>query len=270
MRPRSGLEELVRFLVGVVLSLLPERYRSRLPWGLVSAPVAIASGILQMLAAFGLLIYRYVVFFNEQFGAIPANTMVAATEQGGDTAVRGLGLIILVAYLLRPLSLLLIYFVIEGLVRVAAAIISSEIVPTLPLQLMALAHARIIKSKYERDLGPLVEDLVSPGAGDFALCIASCRPKPWTPMTTIAYEDRLYELAREDTAEPPRRWVYVLRKRPEHKIVRGEIYQYRQDELLARPDEKPTLSGGPDITHSRSETKRAVDAPGGTRTAELD
>ncbi len=232
MRPRSGLEKLVRFLIGVVLSLLPDRYRSRLPWGMVSPSAAIASGVLQMLGVFGLLIYRYVLFFNEQMGAIPTNTVVAATEQGGDTAVRGLGLILLLAYLLRPLTLLLIYFVIEGLVRVAAAIISSEIVPTLPLQLIALAHARIAKAKHEHDLGPLVEDLVSPGAGDFALCIASCRPKAWTHLSTISYQDRLYELVREDHAQPPRPWLYILRKRPESKVIRGAIHHYRPDELL--------------------------------------
>ncbi len=230
---------MLRLLISIVLSFLPERYRSRFGWGLVSARGALISGILQMLAAFGLLIYRYVVFFNEQFGAIPTHVVVGAAEQGGDTAVRGLGIIILVAYLLRPVSLLIIYFVIEGLVRVAAAVISSEIVPTLPLQLFALAHGRIAKAKHEHDLGPLIEDLVQPGAGDFALCIASCRPKRWTHLSTISYQDNLYELAREDHAQPPRPWLYVLRKRPDSKIIRGEIHQYRPDELLpaAAPEE---------------------------------
>jgi hypothetical protein len=64
----------------------------------------------------------------------------------------------------------------------SAAIITYEVVPTLPLQLIALAHDRIAKA-----LGPPVEDLVSTGTGEFALTIASCRPKEWTPMTTISF-----------------------------------------------------------------------------------
>ena len=234
----------------MVLSLLPERYRSRLGWGLVSTPGAVASGVVQMLACLALLIYRYVIFFESQFHAIPSDVVVGATEQGGDTAVRGLGLIILVAYLIQPVSVILIYFLFEGLLRLAAGVITSEVVPTLPLQLVAMAHARIIKAKYERELGPPVEDLVSQGAGEFALCIATCRPKPWTATTTISYETELYELAQENTAEPPRMWVYVLRKRPEGKIIRGEIYQYRPDEVMPKT---PTEEKIPSIREYRAE-----------------
>src|SRR6185312_16823461 len=97
-----------------------------------------------------------------------------------------------------------------------------------------MAQTKLVVVKRERELGPPVPDLVQPGSGDFALVIASCRPKSWTAMTTISYEGRLYELVREDSAQPPRRWVYVLRKRPEGKVVRGSIYQYRPDELLPK------------------------------------
>ncbi|HEY5163101.1 MAG TPA: hypothetical protein VII81_08820, partial [Terriglobales bacterium] len=86
-------------------------------------------------------------------------------------------------------------------------------------------------------------DLVQPGSGDFALVIASCRPKPWNNMTTISYEEKLYELAREAQAQPPRRWVYILRKRPESKIIRGALYQYRPDEVMP---EEPAEAASPE------------------------
>ncbi|MGH9523023.1 MAG: hypothetical protein ACRD3E_10880 [Terriglobales bacterium] len=115
-----------------------------------------------------------------------------------------------------------------------------EVVPTLPLQLISMAHSRTLAAKRERELGPPVPDLVQPGSGDFAMGIASCRPKTWTPMTTISFEDRLYELVREESAQPPRRWVYVLRKRPESKVVRGAIYHYSPDEVLPKTEAATT------------------------------
>ena len=230
---------MLRLLISIVTSLLPERYRSRLGWAFPLTPGMITSGVLQLVTCLGILLYRYIQFADFRTRSIPTHVILGAAEQGGDTAVMGMGLFLLAEYLLQPLTVLLIYFAFEGFVRAAAAIISSEIVPTLPLQLLALAHGRLAQAKHEHDLGPVIEDLVQPGAGDFALCIASCRPKAWTRLSTISYEDKLYELVREDHAQPPRPWVYVLRKRPESKIIRGEIHHYRPDELLptATPEE---------------------------------
>jgi hypothetical protein len=230
----------LRFLTSIVLSLLPERYRSRL--ASVSTAGTIASGVVELVGCVGLIVYRYFAFADAQMQAIPTHVVAGAAEQGGQTAVMGMGLLITMAYLIQAMTLLLTYFAIEGLARVAAAVVSGEVTPTLPLQLVALAHGRLAKAKYERDLGPPVEDLVSPGAGDFALCIATCRPKDWTHLTTISYEDKLYEVAREDTAAPPRRWVYVLRRRPEGKVIRGEIHQYRPDEAMPQ---KAAAAGNP-------------------------
>ena len=237
--PRNpGQSNLIRILLSIVTSLLPERYRSKLGWGFTVTPGVIASGFVQLVGCLGFILYRYILFADFRTRSM-SQAMMGAAEQGGDTAVMGAGLFILAEYMFQPVTLVLVYFAIEGLVRAAAGIISAEVVPTLPLQLLAMAHGRAAKAKHEHDLGPLIEDLVQPGAGDFALCIASCRPKPWTKMSTISYEDVFYELVREDPGPPPRRWVYVLRKRPESKIIRGEIYRYRPDELLppATPEE---------------------------------
>ena len=226
--------DFIRLLLGILLSLLPERYRSRFGWGFVSAASAVTSGALQLVACLGILLYRYILFADRRVMAMPSHVVLGAAEKGGQTAVMGMGLFVLAEYLIQPLTLLLTYFAIEGLVRIAAGVVSGEVVPTLPLQLLALAHFKAAAAKHERDLGPPVVDLVQPGSGDFALVIASCRPKPWNNMTTISYEEKLYELVREEQAQPPRRWVYVLRKRPESKIIRGALYQYRPDEVMPK------------------------------------
>jgi hypothetical protein len=227
---------MLRFLLGMVSSLLPARFRARYAWAFASAGNAIASGAVELLACLVLLIYRYFVFANLQLSGISTEATAKAAEAGGETAVMGMGMFVLAEYLIQPLTLLLVYFAIEGLARGAAAIASGEVVASLPLQLLGLAYGKAAAVQQERELGPPVEDLVQPGSGDFALVIASCRPKPWTNMTTIAYEDRLFELVRAESACPPRRWVYVLRKRPEGKVVRGGIYQYSPDELLPNAD----------------------------------
>ena len=225
-----------RFFVSVIAALVPERYRARWSWGFVSPSAAITSGAIQFFACVILAIVRYVTFANQRLFAVPTQATMKAAETGGETAIMGLGLVVLADYVIQPVTIVLLYFMIEGLVRAAAAIATSEIVPTLPLQLVAMAHAKASHAKRERELGPPVPDLVQPGSGEFALVIATCRPKIWTWMTTISYDDRLYELVREEAAEPPRRWVYVLRKRPESKVVRGEIYHYRPDELMPKAE----------------------------------
>lgn len=232
---REPATSMFRFLLSVAASLLPERYRSRSEWGFASSGSAITCGAIQFFLGIGLLIYRYIIFANVRLSGVSTTVTMKAAETAGETAIMGMGLFVLVEYLIQPLTLLLIYFLIEGLVRVAAAIATGEVVPTLPLQLISMAHSRLLIAKRERELGPPVPDIVQPGSGDFALVIASCRPKSWTALTTIAYEDRFYELVREESAQPPRRWVYVLRKRPEGKVVRGAIYQYASDEVMPKP-----------------------------------
>lgn len=222
------------FFVGILAALLPERFRSCSILAFASSGSAIASGASEFLVCLGVLIFRYMAFANARLSGVSTVTTMQAAEVGGETAVMGMGIFILAEYAIQPLTLLLIYFTVEGIARGVAAMVSGEVVPTLPLQLLAMAFTKAKAVQRERELGPAVEDLVQPGSGDFALVIASCRPKAWNQMTIIAFRDQLYELAREESAQPPRRWVYVLRKRHQGKVVRGSIYQYSPDEVMPK------------------------------------
>jgi hypothetical protein len=79
-------------------------------------------------------------------------------------------------------------------------------------------------------LGGRIRDEVQPGAAD-SLQIASCRPKPWTQLTTISHEGIFYELVSEHEGEPPRPFVYILRRKPTTAVIRG-IHEYNPDEEL--------------------------------------
>ncbi len=218
----------------MLLSVLPQRWRR---WGAAYSVDlsrgAIFSGLLQFAACLAFLIVRYFYFLDAHFRAI-ADTLIAhGAEQAMDNKAfqYGAGLVTLMEFLISPLSLLLIYFLFEGLVRFTAAFISGEVVGTMPLHLLALAGERHSKAVAERALGPRVADEVEP-TDNSQLRILSCRPKPaWDHLMTISYADGLYELAGREQGVPPRPYIYLLRPKPEHKVVRG-LHHYDPNEAL--------------------------------------
>ncbi len=196
---------------------------------------ALISGIVQLLGACGLLFLRYPRFVESQIAQIDSRLFLAAAEKGGDTAVRGLGIVFLIAYVLTPLSLLIIYFAFEGAVRFIAATSTGEVVGTLPLLLVEKGMAKAKAYREEKRQGPRIPDLVlppPPDNRDYDLAIVSCRAKSnWDHLLTVSYNDTLYEVVDYLEAAPPRRHVYLLRKAPEHKVVRG-LHHYDPEEVL--------------------------------------
>ena len=195
---------------------------------------AVVSGLAQLLACVFILLVRYLHFVGARFASIPSSTAAKAVEIHGETAVMTLGLIVLMEYLVHPLTLLLLYFALEGLVRATAGLVTQEIVPTLPLALAARLQSRVQAAWYERSLGERIPDTVQrPGPEGFDLLISSCRPKPsWDHLITISLDDELYEVVAEEAGEPPLRFRYLLRKKPESKVVRG-LHHYDPNEVLS-------------------------------------
>ncbi|MDT8070957.1 MAG: hypothetical protein ROO76_22575 [Terriglobia bacterium] len=227
----------MNFLLGFAVVLLPERFRRQwLPqWHGNLLTSAVASGIAQMLSALGILAVRYPRFIQEQVAQIDARVVAGLAEKGGDTAVRAAGIILLVAYVLLPTSLLLIYFAFEGAVRLIAAISTREVVGTLPLALLDIASQKWSEYYAEKKQGPRVPDLVSEppmnGSG-YDLAIASCRSRPgWDHLMTISYNDKLYEVAEYIEGDEPRKHIYLLRLAPLQKVVRG-LHQYDPEEVM--------------------------------------
>jgi hypothetical protein len=214
---------MLHFLISQFESLWPERYRREFE---VSPASAMTSGILQFLICLGLFIYRYLALAsNEVFGG--TTTALKAMEVAGDSAVAGSGIFVLMQYVIQPLTLVLVYFALEGLIRFTAAFVTGEIVPTVPLAVVAWLHGRVDEARAERALGERVPDAVEAvDSPDIQLRIRSCRPKEsWDHLMTIFYQDEMYEVAEEERGNLPRRFVYLLRRKPNHKVVRG-TYHY--------------------------------------------
>ncbi len=217
------------FLVGVWMSALPRAWWR--DWGPESTVyfrwAAMASGLLQFLLFLFAIANLYVRFVGQR-----------AAVYGGAGSTRGGGLIALVfvtlEFLIYPHHLVVVYLMVEGMVRAGAAFITDEIVPSLPLWLAARLQQRASAKAADAALGLRVPDVVEPVTGlPYDLRVLSCRPKEkWKDkLLTIAYEEQFYEVLREERGPLPRQFIYLLRKAPESKVIRG-VHQYHPDEPL--------------------------------------
>ncbi|MGH9863149.1 MAG: hypothetical protein ACRD35_06975 [Candidatus Acidiferrales bacterium] len=190
------------FLASIVLSFLPPRYRRR--WRHEeSVQLGNAAGVSGLLQAVFCLLFYIAGFINY-------------------TPEAWIGPLAWMEYALHPSALLLGYFTLEGAVRMLVGLTTGEALATLPLALVAWTHTALERKRAEEALGPAVADLVERGDGTrFDLRIACSRPKDWDQLITISYQDELYELVQPEEGLPPRRFVYLLRKLPEGRVVRG-------------------------------------------------
>jgi len=206
------------FLRDVVLSFVPAWVRKvhppHSPWMVVRG--AILTGIAQvLLCGWWLLIgYReFLVLRMQQFGQ--------TLTHGNETTQAWFGGVFSVEYILfHPLALFLAYMTLEGFIRFAGGLCASEVVPSLPVVLGFAIKRRIHKRQEERlPVIPDEVDVLREGSG---FRIASALPKPnWNASLTIEIGGECYEIEREETGDPPRTHVYLLRSAPMSKIRRG-------------------------------------------------
>lgn len=126
------------------------------------------------------------------------------------------------------------YFCAEGIVRLYAAISSGEGLGSFPL--IGIADLlRIAKRSAARPLLPLVRDEVLPGHGSCDLKIATCRKQSeWRYPYTIRYAEAYFQvIGHIETPAGPRPYVYSLRRLPPGEIARG-LKEYSPEDILTR------------------------------------
>lgn len=221
-------------LLSIAMSLFPTRYRGRL-FHASDFDVqrgCLLSSLLQFIAPAFALWLRYPAWYAHYVGAIVQQVVDTGGDKGQQaSAALGAGTFSIFTYLIDPLSLLFIYCMFEGVVRLTAYVASKEVLPSLPFFLFGVLHNHFSVQRKESALGPRVVDVVKPGPTPELLIIESSRPKAWDTLLTISYMDKMYEL--ESTAEQPspRRFVYRLRIIPQSKLIRG-IHAYDPQETL--------------------------------------
>ena len=151
----------------------------------------------------------------------------------GSMTQYGMGAVSLLEYVFHPVSILLVYFTLEGMLRAFAGALTDETPGSLPFYLILWGHERAERAYAERALGPRVADEVERGDGKhYDLRISSCRPKKdWNRLITVALNDVFYEVVKHESSRPPHRFVYLLRKIPPGKVIRG-LHHYHPDEVL--------------------------------------
>ena len=218
-----------------LLSFCPEAFRrEHRPYSSSSLlTAAIVLGLIQLVVCALLLIQRYTHFMI-------ARTQLWATQMNGrpEWIQSGGAAIISLEFFLYPLSFLLLYFCMEGLLRFAAGIAASEVVPSLPV-VCAFKIAESVKqrqqTKQELSMPPDRLEMLPDGR----VRIAAARPKSgWNATVTIGLDDGWYEVEREVRASEPRSWVYLLRPSPTGKI-------FRRVERYERPPEPRSLGAAP-------------------------
>ena len=221
-------------LLSIVLSLFPARYRGRLfhDANLDVQRGGMFSGILEVVIPPLALWLRYADWYHNYVDSIVGQVIAKGGDKGQQaSAALGAGTFSIFTYLITPLSLFLIYFMFEGVVRLTAFVASKEVLPSLPFQLVAWIHTWFSGAAKELALGPRIPDVVKPGPTTELIVIESCRPKAWDTLLTISYMDKMYELESTSEQAPPRRFVYRLRIIPQSKLIRG-IHAYDPNETL--------------------------------------
>lgn len=217
----------------IILSFLPKRYRDTFTPFAIPSVGSIIGGFLEAGVAFGLLVHSYITFMNARLAATPLLLMERAAEKEGESAVASLGGFAYIDFLFHVTTIVLAFFVLEGLIRVIAAVANRETVPMLPLKVFEYVQAQLSAQQKERRMGVRLRDEVDIDPSGQSLRIASCRPKEWNQLTTVSHDGQLYELVAEQQAVAPRPFVYQLRKKPPTAVIRG-IYAYDPDEVFQR------------------------------------
>lgn len=145
--PHNALPQVLvlDYIAAMLISLLPSRYRKGYRPGVDLDQGTALSGLLEYASCLVVLFVRYVDFMQRRllgFGA-------AAVARGRDEVLAapsvqyGMGFVAMLEFVFHPLSLLLVYLTLEGLVRFLAGAVTRETLGTMPLYLIGWAHERL-------------------------------------------------------------------------------------------------------------------------------
>ena len=217
-----------------LLSFCPARIRrqSRLGSQLTVLRSATWGGLAQLLLAALLLTIRlkhHFVLRAQQFGP-----HLAGSNETGQAIVT---LIVFLDFLIHPLSLLLLYLAIEGLLRFVGGIITAEIVPSLMVSLYFKAADFVSRSSARRRSPAPVADIADRLADGRVRIFCASQKTGWNSSIIVGIGGKWFEVESEEQAPPPRTFMYVLRPASPGRVLRG--YQEYDAEIV-----DATKSGG--------------------------
>ena len=211
------------FFRGIFYSFLPKRYwQSWRPSSTVDfARSGTVSGLLESLACLYFLFSGYLHFL-----VIRTRQLRAASDSNEGTQLYLL-VVLTLEYVVHPATLLLLFLAGEGALRAWSSFFTDEVIPSFPIRFYAFVQDRLAASKKQAEFGPELPDLFERSTGETReLRISAQKPKEgWRASIAVAVEGEFYQIARVETTEGPRPFIYRLRKLQPGQIIRGS-YSY--------------------------------------------
>ena len=142
----------------------------------------------------------------------------------------GAGLLVFAS---NPITWLILYFGLEGILRMTTAVISGEAYGILPFYIVDFVYRITLRLRRPKQELALVRDEILPGNKSCDLRIAACRKRPeWKYPFTIRYGGAFFQvIATESTLVGARPHIYSLRRLPPGEIARG-LRDYDPDDVL--------------------------------------
>jgi hypothetical protein len=204
------LQIVFTFLVGPFAALLPQRWRESLPSaGMIQWRLAVMlSGLLEAFSGLVALIYWYSISVEGWVrGALDAGWKAHPNVEFAPNTVGFAGLYLVA---LHPLTWIIVYIGLEGVVRFCAAAFTGEV---FGVSLLFLVD-RVLHGKAPKNLAPLADELYfSEVENEKFLEIRSVHPKSeWEPPRILRYQGVYYRLEMCSHEPPPRPFVYRFRR----------------------------------------------------------
>jgi hypothetical protein len=230
------------YLIGPILALLPKPWRNslpvlkNLPWGRAAA----VSGLGESLAGIVALAYWYMYAMTTWVDTAVSRALDG--KLGPNVTVQEIGAVALTVWSTHPLTLLLGYFILEGIVRFCAAAFSEENFGILSLGVLDWIFIRPFRPRNPASVtgtgsmannarslldalreqiltdrgGQPTDELRFQNDGDEELLEirASHRKRDWIPPRVVRFEDSYYRLEASATKAGPRPFSYTLRRLP--------------------------------------------------------
>lgn len=225
----------------LLISFCPERARLALRPESTHRVVACATwaGLAQLLG-FGFLLllhYRsFVLARMQQWGPHLAGT--------GEMVQSAALLVTTLEFLIYPLSLLLVYFAAEGMARFVAGLISSQVVPSLPVFLAFRMADHKRQRRETARLQSLQPDTVEFLAEGRVRIASAHRRENWNASVNIGISGQFHEIEHKEPAMPGRPFVFVLKPAGAGRALRGyEEYDLSAATVLNQPPSEAIPAG---------------------------
>jgi hypothetical protein len=225
------------YLLGPLLALLPRRWRKLLPLGSAVEwrKATVLSGIGESVIALIIIIYWYsysVTHWAE-------DAVYAAIRAGARIDPKTVGFAALALWAMHPLTWLIAYCGIEGMIRLVGAAFTENQLGILPLFVLDkitmklsgrseqgaakaagyseahfLSYAGAMRERLVKGIADVPDELCfTVSAPDEMLEIRACRRKAdWDPPRTVRYQDTYYRLEACSGGSALRPFRYTLRK----------------------------------------------------------